>query len=1096
MSKKLFRAVVHVSMAATLVIPQISLSQAPQKKWIFPGDPLPEDLGFVPLKVGSTPDSEVQVMPRDWFLLKDKNVTVGRKVLEVTGPVLDAQNGQFYYRMVTGMILKAAMLDLDMRSGDAQRFVERNKAGFDRAPLAELGELPQGFRELYMQWNKPGSRLDVLPKLILPLAIAYDQSNFQHFFRAGILNGGDKSCTTIATVPPLAAIQTKIEERKRSIDALITGLEDAEKQRERSAGKQSVSNLAVTGFAKDIDRFSGCIGAIRERISNGGPTPNAACLTLGREVMLELDKDPTFEHKGNVQKWDAFVSTNLVNNGQGDLKVANDINAELTAEEAISNEMRRQKKSLESTRDQLAAEVTDSRKRLEEAVSLQEKQKSEDQDLSAEDNELARKISELEDEIFKLRKGETGAPANDQRSKEAVNTIPAKMGDVANLRKRRTAIAGTVEGSRERRNAVDRQVTTLTTSIDKKASELRVANDRLDTKDTGINASIAKQEEKVQKLTKKYNDANIRWVNAEAVLNKIIAKSSQLSTNHGRELAELKAEQERAAKFEIDINKAKTSIDTALGPQQTELKSLQGLIANYIDENRMGWFLESACESRDKLSGGKAGIYLARAKVADTGRLATPGPVDGGRWGLFNLDHSRFQTAVNEDGVLLNLPKYIQTSVHQINDNYEFALTQTYESSSSCADDSGKGAAGILASSMRKAFVIWTEGSDNEARAKGLACGTAARNDVRAFLTTLSKLAVLNGTVLDSALPKSGQSKSQDLIERNAITALAKEFSILAGFIRSEGDSNERRDTLIKALIKVLANDYDGEVAKQNQLLLAKRDKEYVFATPAPVRALRSSEPIAIDQTYAIKTLAPIKLYKAPIAKPDQEAGISLSLNDKVRVVGIDGSNKAINAGWVKVVTAGQTSSDLWMEAWPISTSAVLDQNGQEMPGITTPEKCTSPRLVRSITNFKQMQGPISRSFERMWGHLQTEDVQLAGSKRAPVLISRLAMPTTSRGDIQKTYIACEVAYLTRENQLAMVNVSPEFHNLNDVDYRKAIGVRIVEARKIAAPNGQTIYAPVEELGGYVHTWLPNRTDQPRIIIGEPLDPATWTVKR
>jgi hypothetical protein len=451
------------------------------------------------------------------------------------------------------------------------------------------------------------------------------------------------------------------------------------------------------------------------------------------------------------------------------------------------------------------------------------------------------------------------------------------------------------------------------------------------------------------------------------------------------------------------------------------------------------------------------------------------------------LDYGHFQDLI-QSGILLNIPAYIQMAVHQIKENYDFAESRYWDNSvAKCADaEAARGISGTALNVMKAAFSIWNDGSDEQAQSKAFACKGQAAN-TRAFAQSLAKLMNFDGSVLDVALPQNGQSHDRDLIERQAIASLGRELGILSGtraMSPQDGESVQRRDELIKSLLRVLAFDYEGELAKQKNVSAVNSKFQYIFATNAPGK--NEGGDLNVGQSYPVKTIGRIKLYVSPIAKANHESILEVSLNDVVEILPIDDSGVATVAGWVKVLYKGY---EAWMPSWPLTAKALVDEQGQPIP-MAQVQDCAAPRVVTSLTNFRRS----STLVPRFSSNIKTEQT----SRRSGIWqIDADRTATVAAASTSKTYIACTNSNFLVNGQTAMRHVPENLLNANGVDYSRVQAIRIIEARQVRAANGETLYLPQEEYGGFVQTWLPRiKSNQPRIVLGNELDPTTWSIRK
>ncbi|MGZ3721924.1 MAG: hypothetical protein ACXVA9_03275, partial [Bdellovibrionales bacterium] len=349
LSKSFCQQAASCVLAATLAFPQFGFAataEGPTVKLIFPGQALPKELGFSPLKVGSTGDAEVQITARDWFLLKDKNLAmlnpVVGKTLDVVGPVLDSNNGQIYFRLISGMILKESMVQMGMNAGQARRFIERAGADFDTAPLEKLGELPKGLVYLFENWDRTAVKMALIPNILLPLAVAHDQSQFMHFAKAQVEDQeAQKTCSAISTVAPIGPVQTKITEKQKQMESINTELRNATSRLALSTAEQVRLNGIVKDISGTIDAHMQCFDVIKNRTSRGGTMPDGACLNLAAAAMTEAKLQA---------EWTRFTANNLKND-QGDETVKKQMETEVRALEARVAETQAIVRSLQVQQD-------------------------------------------------------------------------------------------------------------------------------------------------------------------------------------------------------------------------------------------------------------------------------------------------------------------------------------------------------------------------------------------------------------------------------------------------------------------------------------------------------------------------------------------------------------------------------------------------------------------------------------------------------------------------------------------------------------------------------------------------------------------------
>src|SRR5690606_23361394 len=136
-------------------------------------------------------------------------------------------------------------------------------------PLSELGDLPRGLDDMYDNWETTAAwRLVRIPYLIAPLAVAFNESNFQHFFSAPIINE-DKKCSAITTAQPIGPIQTKIDAAKSKLQTLETNVANASAEVQQSDYRIVQIDTQIKAMFDEHSVLSQCFGQINERVMRG-----------------------------------------------------------------------------------------------------------------------------------------------------------------------------------------------------------------------------------------------------------------------------------------------------------------------------------------------------------------------------------------------------------------------------------------------------------------------------------------------------------------------------------------------------------------------------------------------------------------------------------------------------------------------------------------------------------------------------------------------------------------------------------------------------------------------------------------------------------
>lgn len=1056
-----FSKTARLSLCLLLVSAQFA-SANPTQRVIFPGDKLPAELTYKPLKIGS----DIQVSARDWFMLKDKDLAISSpvpgKTIDYVGPVLDSNNAQIYFRIVSGMILKESMVRMGMNPSQAVRFLEaaqENNLDLATTPLNKLGALPKGLAELNENWDRPLYKMALLPYLMLPLSVAMDQSNLQHFALGQTDDKpAQKFCSAITSVYPLGLVQTRINDRTKNLDNLASELLIAKSRLQQSTAEQVRMTQDLRKYSGEIDGSLSCFASVTDRISRGGAMPSEACLKMAQGVLAEAKLQ---------EEWTKFSAKNLKNDN-GDYTDKQKSEEKMKNLEARLAETEKQILALKDQQTKASQEQADAREKVVRLNTDLTAQKAEEDKSSSEKNALQTEMTTIQNLNHKL---EMGTFEGNETEKQAAST-PQAMADrakrLAAIRARLSQILQTEVKFQVNQAAIVRQIEFLTSTIDQKKTSIESAVSQLSEPASGLEAKAAALRTEVKVATGVYLKASEEAKFSEYVISILNKRLSELSKFRDNLFATVKKEEAASESYKTQIAAAQKVLDTQTPGLSKDLTDLEAMVASYKDPANMGWFLETECEARANFSQGKPGVYLSRAKITPPAGTPAPAvaarvavgssapaaalpkisvsPSDSGRWGLFNMDFNVFKAAI-QNGVLLSMPSNIQMAVQQIIENYDYALTQQLDPAAQKCADTDRANVG---NSMKVAFSVWFDGNDAKAKSKAVACRQVAAGapvdasltSVREFQASLGKLIAFEGTLVDAALPKAGQSHPKDLIEREAIVNLGRELAPLAGFPRKgAGD----REVLIKALVRILATDYEAEAKKQRLASADASKYEFVFATEAPGGAATGGANLVEGQEYSVNTLAALPLYVAPVADAKYAAGLQVSFRDKVTVL------SPVRAGWVKVMAKQR---ELWMAARPLTSQVLTDESGREVAGYTKLQNCEDPKLV-SLRGGRL-------NITRYASNLQTATDKKGVSRIDTAKTSKVAPANPS-----KTYISCEKFSLN--GQVA--------------------ALRLVEVQVLKARNGETTYLPAEDVGGYV---LMNA----QITEGAGVNPMTWSTRQ
>lgn len=1088
LSPRTRKRILSAAATASLLVPVLGFANNETQtgpRWIFPGQSLPSDIGYQPLRVGSSGNVDVQVLPRDWFLLRNPHFTYSnagkdvRQMTEYFGPVLDENNGQLYYRLMSGMILKEAMVQMGMKPHQARQLmteIESSGRSFDQLPLNEMGPLPTGLSTLVNEWDRPMTRLGILPYLTLPLSIANSQSSFQHFYFGRIEDTqGQKTCATARKVPPIAAVQVKIDERQKKVDQLNQGVQSAISAFEQSTREVLRLTNRVKQQSAEIDQAMGCFAAIKDRVARGAAMPDEECLRRAQGVMVEAKL---------AGQWDKFVNVNLKND-KGDFNLRQELDVELKRLEARLDGARASLSALQESRDKIQSEQVQNEQKAQKLQQDRQNQTDIERKLDQEAQALNSEYQELQSISHKLDQGVLNQEMSDQKVKEEIDKTPIRNLRMDKIKSQLTLLLENKRKLQANQSTIMTQVEYLSRTMDTNRAQLESSIAQIGDANKGLVQEVAKLEAQVAELNQRYLAASDQYNFSEYVVSVLTRQLITLGKSRDEDFGRLRKEEAASAGYKNEIAKAEKVRDDALPALQTDITALNAQLGNYRDPAKMGWFLEDDCGSRTQFDSLATGIYLSRAPMSNTVSNGN-GLVDGGKWGLFNLDFNYFKESIQQ-GVLLNVPEYLRLSISYMIGNYDAALAQYLDSSTAKCAEMGNGSsfANSVVGLMGSAFSIWNAGSTPEARTQAYCQKSEARTS---YVSSLNQFMAFHASVLDRALPQFSKNAPQELIERQAIMALTREMAILTGSQSVSVDATTRREQLVKALIKILAYDYEAAISKTQAQF--KDSSKYQFASQAPGATPSANEvaKIAVGSTQVVQNIGVTRLYKAPVARSENEMGQTLSVNDEVRVLPIDPSRPevSVQAGWVRVQTQKTGETAVWIPAWTISAQALVDEKSREIYDLSDSAKCPVRRIVSGITNFADNDTVVARYLP---------ELSLFATKRPGVwALSAKASAKAAVASTQKIYVACE--FFTSAGKLAMDNVAGIYRNFNGVDYANVIAIRIVEVRAEDMGGGVYRYIPVESEGGFVPTWMPQKsTQQPRIILGNQLDAKTWSLK-
>ena len=1074
----LFRTVLSFIISISLCFSSVSVAQEIQEEpyWLFPGETLPGEKSVFPLSVGSESDDEIRLSQREWFLLKPAELVYGQQVdkssqveLGYTGPRLNAYNAQMYYRLVTGMILKETMLLMGLNSFEAKRYYDsaaEKGLNFETASLSEIGNLPSVLQNLYINFKRPSARQALLPYLITPLAIANHQSDFRHFLETENISDFNQTCRLMTDIAPMSLVQSDLLLKKTEIDEIDRSYQDALALLKTSKLESvRLTELLSNKTAEESIKTS-CLNELKNQVNKGAAAPKEACVQLAGQIV---------EASAGLNTWTKFQNQNLQNK-EGDYVSLQKAKSELEETESLILSKNGIQESQIQLKENIQSELSKDESSLKvlkqelskqnlAMVALDEDYKS----LKAELLTLQEISSDLDQGKFQSENDETAvlnAISETGEREQQINAIKVKLPLVL-----------------ENKTSVQRLQTVIDTQINFLAQKIESAKVQLNS----MNADLS--EELEQTLSELENEKEVKLLSYRAALDSynfsdyILSLISKDVFNVESEKTALfqNLEKEKAAAFVYEQNaeELKALRSGQLPALQAEYNLLTDKIDAYSSNSQMGWYLDQTCDSKKAQS-----VFLSRAPLDLSLEDLVSDDDLNGRWGLFNLDYKNYSNSLNS-GLALNLQKYINLSVRKIISHYDYMNLEYYSSNSSCSEIS-KEPSQALKDQIVGSYSMWTGGESSDQYNSGFCKLSGAQAD--SFGNSLNEMINYSGSLLDQTLPEIGVHSPKITLEREAYYWLTKEVQVLAG-LASDSDLENRREGLIKSLVKVLANDYNKETEEESSDKGEKRQVQ--IATSAPGAELYNKVELTIGSEQNINTIGEVELYSAPIDEDVYKAGVTLSLNDKVEVLEIsnDFPGQSVKANWVRVMIRSPRLSSLsngsfWMPAWPLTYDKFVSANGEPVYPSMSEVDCPVKRLIKELTNFKDSDKYVTR----LLPEIKTSEYDNGLWQMSWRDNEKTSPAYTDRG----TYIACELFGV--EGQTAAPSL-PNGLSSADFDYTKIQGIRIITVDSIQDVNGKTFYIPTENYGGFVHSWIPGRNiERPRIILGEELD-ADWSKK-
>lgn len=1095
-------------LAVSAVLPAQAQSTSP--KIIFPGQSLPGDVGYQPLSWGRGSDVDVSVMEREWFLLRDRHYTT--RSFDYVGPVLGTVNVQQYYRLMSGLILQESMMQMGMSRAQAQRYLKTiAEAGvdFEKSTVDQLisaSPLPTGISELANNWYRPLNRLAVIPYLVLPLTVAYDQSQLQHF-ATGSLKGQSfiSGCGAQRTSPSIVPAQTKLNQLISERSQLIEAVKASEALLEKSNNESTRLTVKIEQMSDEVQKKMTCFSTIRDRISRGTAMPAAECLQLAESAV-------TADARDSGAQWKRFASINLPN-GRGDFTIRQESEVTMKALEARLQAAQKMLESLQDQNMKVNQKITEARANIEKLNGDRAKQAEIETVIRTEADKLTAEFQALQTLNHKIERGVLNQEMTDAEVQQAVAQTPQRRARIEAIKARQAKLLSDLGRVQANQTAINTQIDFLTRSVDSNTALNESLQEQLgpdakpkaeSAQSQGLRLEIARLSTETEAARAAFLKASDTFNFAESVVALLSRHLILLGQARDLEFQALQREESLIKQYQAQIKAAITARDSRLPKLATEVANAETVLAAFQQETDMGWFLENECDSRLQYDTGAPALYLSRAPMATesmspaSASSTVPAALrrlDGGRWGLFNLDYRFAQTSI-QNGILTNVPNLIEQSVRQLFKNYDFLTSQSLDAAfvQKCPELNVAGKMAPLVF-LRGSFSLWDEGSQANAQVNAScrlseAPGAPGADSNRQFAASLLNLMRFEGSVLDKALPKAGQSKPSDLIERMAIQTLFTELAALSGTAIPASlvvSSEERRDRLVKSLLQILATDYRAEMAKAGEATF--KETPYVFASAAPGRNLAETERMQVGQTLKVRTLQTLRAYKTPIAKPEHEIPSNLGWGDEVQVLAVDPTlpTQAVQSGWMRVQKKGSNQA-LYVSAGSMSQNGTMvDEDGREIYNIGDPQICPVMRLVTEVRNLD----PRDRVITRLLPEIKI--IPFRNTKRFQMAWGGNQRTTT--GDTAKRYVACEI--LKSPGKKSSDPIDETLNKQAGFDYSDVFGIRIVEVRELRTPSGEIRYIPVENYGGFAHPFLNTRVDgRPRIVVGPALDRQTWSVTK
>ncbi len=748
------------------------------------------------------------------------------------GPALSPGNSDWYFRMMTGMILQEMMRRRGGSSEEAQIYLSKlHNTQSEFLPK----DLPAPFRGFYEDRDNRYARLNFVMKYIMALAVSYHEARFQHFYHAPLspTEPGSARCENEEHDPLSFSGHLP---RIREIEAQI-------KSRSSDYDEKSIAFLETSGALRD---HNGKIDKLQSQIER----VQAAILSSQKEVDTGVGRAARQARQKRDELQDQYDSTTreitehraLI---ESDLKSIAKLNADLESLDKEIAQKIEKRKSLTVELDALDKELTPIKEQVVSRLGLKHAEpNSPDLTQGLEtirrlNTEIAEKIDQVAEIDLRLQSARAARSQSVVDIENQENRLATHRANLANLYVKQEADFTNLVAAKENLAKTDQTLALTEAPISARRRLL-----------DGLNVQM-----------KSMNDEK------------------------------LKIEQsQRKAQAELTDSDAKFSEITKL---KSEITSIREKVRDYVHPDEMGWFLEEDCSRRNGST--DWGLFVSRRKRITKGPYAeaeSDGPKGSGDWGAMQLNY-QYNNQLIRDGILLNLPNYLTYTLDRLGRNLDEMIAQWNVSGTRyyCSGLGSGGESALPINLIGAVYAVWN-GGPTGGRCRTVEQNH--EHDIR-FKEGLLALIRFKDSELDSLLPKVGVYDESFLIEREAIQRLAQEMALLTNndndLTKEElASSDLRTQRLITAMIKVLAFDYQGYIRRsmdKERFGLSFMQKQTAKTESPTVRA--DVDEIINEQTKSIEVGSVIvnrNLYLERYKSKDSEQSDSLvALGDQLEVI-------------------------------------------------------------------------------------------------------------------------------------------------------------------------------------------------------------------